>query len=63
MARGMAGTGNLCHYEIRETREMVRYVLSWQPDITVLRQTALRDRVHETMRAALAGVDAAGVPP
>ncbi len=30
-------------------KELVRFVLSWQPDVEVLRPARLRDRVREKM--------------
>ena len=41
----------------RGWKEMVRFVLSWQPDVTVLRPESLRERLIEKMRAGLAGRD------
>ncbi len=35
-------------------KELVRWILSWQPDVKVLSPRRLRDRVHEKMRVALA---------
>ena len=37
----------------RGWKELVRFVLSWQPDVQVLRPTALRTRVMEKMRVGL----------
>jgi predicted DNA-binding transcriptional regulator YafY len=36
-------------------KELVRWILSWQPDVKVLSPCCLRDRVREKMRTALAG--------
>ena len=37
-------------------KELVRWVLSWQPDVKVLAPVRLRLRVEEKMREALGGV-------
>ena len=36
-------------------KELVRWILSWQPDCEVLSPRKLRNRVEEKMREALAG--------
>jgi predicted DNA-binding transcriptional regulator YafY len=36
-------------------KELVRLILSWQPDVKVLAPRRLRDRVEEKMRIALGG--------
>ena len=41
-------------------KELVRWILSWQPDVKVLSPRRLRDRVREKMRTALA--DGSGKP-
>ncbi len=33
--------------------ELVRWILSWQPDVTVLSPKRLRDRIREKMREGL----------
>jgi hypothetical protein len=35
-------------------KELVRFVLSWQPDVRVLAPVRLRERVREKLRASLA---------
>ena len=41
-------------FETTGWKELVRFVLSWQPDVRVLAPRQLRDRVAEKMRAGLA---------
>jgi len=40
----------------RGWKELVRWILSWQPDVEVTAPKALRDRVREKMEQALGGV-------
>ena len=39
--------------QTRGWKELVRFVLSWQPDVQVLRPIALRERVIEKMQDGL----------
>jgi proteasome accessory factor B len=41
-------------FETTGWKELVRFVLSWQPDVKVLAPRRLKERVHEKMRQALA---------
>jgi len=40
-------------FRTRGWKELVRWVLSWQPDVEVIKPVELRDRVHEKMSLAL----------
>jgi predicted DNA-binding transcriptional regulator YafY len=41
-------------FETAGWKELVRWILSWQPDVRVLSPKRLRDRVREKMAQALA---------
>ena len=42
-------------FETDGWKELVRWILSWQPDIEMLAPAVLRKRVREKMAAALGG--------
>ncbi|MCB1070979.1 MAG: WYL domain-containing protein, partial [Kiritimatiellae bacterium] len=46
------GSLELC-FETRGWKELVRWILSWQPDVQVISPRVLRDRVEEKLRDAL----------
>lgn len=47
------GGGIDLYLKTRGWKELVRWVLSWQPDVAVIRPEALRRRVHEKMKSGL----------
>lgn len=42
--------------ETRGWKELVRWILSWQPDVTVIEPKELRDRIRQKMKEGLATV-------
>ena len=57
MSRGLSnyggGTGVDLEFETGGWKELVRWILSWQPDVKVLAPRRLRERVNEKMKQAL----------
>jgi len=47
------GGGLDIYFTTRNWKELVRWILSWQPDITVLAPAELRNRVEEKMREGI----------
>jgi len=53
MLHAFEGTPLEMRIETSGRKELVRWVLSWMPDVEVLTPQSLRDRVREKLRSAL----------
>ncbi len=47
------GASGRTYRETTERKELVRWVLSWMPDVKVLAPKSLRDRIAEKLQAGL----------
>lgn len=54
MKRRQDGTVEMA-FETTGCKELVRWILSWQPDVKVLAPKHLQERVEQKMRQTLAG--------